>query len=710
MCAALALLTACNSDDDIMPAYTVGEDYNVITLRAGLSGNDDEVGTRAKDDKHSQHVPFTSGTKLRLRVDGTWTGKPDVSQTTIATVGAETATDSKHNKITSYSPVLYWDDYGTADPANMEVGGGRKKGLTIYGAAVSDEKAEAPTITSWTAQEWELPIDQTTTGWKHKDLLTSNNIRKDDDGTLKFDDIYDNNAATDPSDTLEFTHAMSGISVTLTAGVGYPDGKFQTAPKVTMLDFNYKGNVSIEAKTSTATAANEIKLYRDNGATWAKANESTFTGLFFPGNTFTYDKDILKIEADGNTLYVTAEKINDAMNTKYGNTEFRQGYNYIFKVTINKTDIDVEATIINWISVEAESVAPKIDIDDSYGDTGTNFVKNFDFFLSENKVGSYLTSGNHSAVTYDAGTYTMTTPLYWENHSVHYFFRGTWPVLGTIGQTDINEEYIPDGKLHDATGATVIDIKNVAYTPDTYPSDLMLALPHAASGCTDHENEECKAHHKNIDTYGICATEGKIRMNFNYMMSQVEVDLATVEGVASVNIGADTKVEIINVANTGYVKFEDREIVPAEQSDSYELNAVSTSGLSGDELTVAQRKRHSAIVPQVLTYTSAGASTNLRFMITVTNNDAVYYTDEDAEVIAGDKQAGDVKTAATTDIYYADVAPILKSDKSGKVAPEGKWESGVHYKYTLTLKKTEINVTATIKDWIPVEASDEVWF
>jgi hypothetical protein len=64
----------------------------------------------------------------------------------------------------------------------------------------------------------------------------------------------------------------------------------------------------------------------------------------------------------------------------------------------------------------------------------------------------------------------------------------------------------------------------------------------------------------------------------------------------------------------------------------------------------------------------------------------------------------------TKDVYYADVAPILKSDFSEKVAPNGKWESGVRYVYHLNVSKTLIKATATLANWQTVEASQEIWF
>ena len=144
--AIMALLTACASKEDVVsPTYTVGENDNAITLRAGIREGGSGVETRAADPNHELHLAFKQGTLATLRIDGTWTRQSQstesVTKTTTATIGAETSTGSKHNALTM-SPMLYWDDYGTADPANTD---GRSEGLTIYGVAV-DGVTTAPPV------------------------------------------------------------------------------------------------------------------------------------------------------------------------------------------------------------------------------------------------------------------------------------------------------------------------------------------------------------------------------------------------------------------------------------------------------------------------------------------------------------------------------------------------------------------------------------
>lgn len=671
--AAAAILSSCQSEEIIRYVYSVGEADNTIQLSAGISDGHSGVMTRAgAEDHHTTpgHMNFINGTKLTLRVDGTWTGHdPEaITKTTTATIGAQTGTDSKHNTVTfTDAEKLYWDDYGTADPANASTG--RTTGLTIYGVAV-DGETTAPSVSDWTSLPWELATNQTS-GWSTQDLLTSNNVQVGGlDDTYKFDE-------RSSGKLLEFTHAMTKITVNLTAGEGFVDNKFVAAPTVTLKQFKNTGNVNVITKTSSPSDPKaDIQMHLAEGG--ASNTTATFDALVYPGNMFENTTNILELTADGNTYIVTAAELNKAIQnaitnkvtTGYPGTDntLQQGWNYKLRITVDKTEILVTATIVDWNEVVADPETTKIDITTAYGieadgTTEKSFTNTFDFFRSTTINSGY---SNDATVTYNTVTskYDFSTPLYWPNHSIHYFFRGVYPKVGDAPLT-------PSGKFSTTTSnASTIAVDNVAYEISKYPSDLAIGYPRTT-------NETCTAHNKNVAELGICATEGEIRMNFRYVMSQVEVELQSVTGDAAVNINENTVVELVNVYNTGNVNMNDGSVSVSGDKNRYTLNNVASENL----------KRHSAIVPQALTFTEKGATTNLRFKITVTNDDT------------------------TTDVYYADVAPILKTGSTTeKVAPNGKWESGVHYKYTLKLTKTEIKVTATITDWVTVNASEDVWF
>lgn len=736
---AAALLTAC-TDYNVAPTYTVGEADNTIVLRAGISEGGEGVQTRAvsSESHHSTHKTFKENTQLTLKVDGDWWKTADansptkISRTTKGTikdvVTVNSDSEPTHN-VVDFTPAekINWDDYGTADPNNMGLDKGRKKGLTIYGAAVNGE-AIAPDINGttgkeWTALTWSVGtvangiVDQSgAKGWTDKDLLTSNNVQpeRDDvqyatDGTFKFD-------YRDEGKLLEFTHAMSKVTVNLTADEGFPgystgagNAKFEEAPKVTLLNFNHTGTVDVLNKTSsppTTPATANIKAWRDEGKTWVQGGQHTtqFTAIVFPGNEFTAtiesdakktptsSVNILKLEVDGNVLYVTAAQLVKAIAKKENNDtdpeageytkNLIQGVNYIINIIVKKTGIIVTATIKNWDDVVAAEETPKINVNEVYGhptqDGHPAFQKEFDLYRSTNINGSFLGTDDHSVVSYADSKYTMSPQLYWPNHNTHYFFRGVWPL---VGSKDSGEN--PIGPTSTQVENNAIVINNVTYKKEYYPSDLMIGRPLNTDDKTPDETCKVSGH---SSAAGICATEGNVHINFRYVMSQVEVHLETATGsptpANAVNL-TNAKVEIINGYTTGKVSIGTQAITDLTNKTDFTLEHVA-----GEDANY----RHSAIVPQILTYSTEEAQkeNNLRFKITI-------YKD-------GDPSQG------IDDIYYADVEPILKSDKSGKVAPDGKWESGIRYIYTLHIEKTAINVTATIKDWVPVTASDKVWF
>ena len=240
-------------------------------------------------------------------------------------------------------------------------------------------------------------------------------------------------------------------------------------------------------------------------------------------------------------------------------------------------------------------------------------------------------------------------------------------------------------------------MQNAAYVSGTFTSDLQIARPefdnplttdvdeNTTTQCTNNEPGHSRT---NLWSGGICATEGTINLKFRYMMSQVEVNLSTTNGSDAVNLSGAV-VEIVNVYTTGDVKLGDRSVVPTGSTSSYTLNTVTGSG--------NENKRWSAIVPQELTYSTPQAATNVRFRITITNANN------------------------STDVYYADVAPIQKPGgtllnpdyvATHVTSPSEKWywESGYHYIYNLLLSKTELKVTATLAEWTTVTASENVWF
>ena len=214
----MAFLIACISEERIQ---TTDHTNGPIELSAGIVESPSKATTRTFEEDHQA---LTQNTQLALQISGTWTGHDPVNvvHTTTATVGSETSSGSRINSLTC-SPIIYWEDYGSADVANAETG--RAAGLTIYGAAVNG-KTTAPTVSNYSALSWTLPADQTVSGSypADKDLLISNNV-KGVGNTYLFADRASGKL-------LEFTHALSKITVNLKAGNGFGGTFGNATPEV----------------------------------------------------------------------------------------------------------------------------------------------------------------------------------------------------------------------------------------------------------------------------------------------------------------------------------------------------------------------------------------------------------------------------------------------------------------------------------------------
>ncbi len=775
---ALAALAACS--DDIDPVYTVGEADNAIRLEAGVVDGGKTVQTRANWDtsnaeRHGKHLALANGIKLALRVDGTWTGHTDaggqdassVSKPTTATV-VGSATDSKHNSITM-SPQLYWDDYGTADPANKTTG--RTDGLTIYGAAVNDATQAAPTISDWTSTTWTLPADQSTAdgNWTKNDLIISNNVKPTTaggDGTLKFDDWKAGTA----NDLLEFKHVMSKITINLMANKGFPTSgsglkgntanKFENDPVVKLLgrsedaeEVAYaitSGKVNIE--TGVVTPSTEpsyqkiITTKRGDYPTWsADTPSSTFqytvqmSALVFPGTLLGADPTktgeelssaekmtIAKLEVDGNIYYINAQKISEAINSA-NDYKTESGKNYILNIIVDKTEVHVNATVAEWVDVTAEPATPKIDIMTSYG---ANVTSAFDkdklsFYYSKamdapstDKYG--IATGSAPSVFYKedasgsnaAGKITLDPNIYWPNHSTKYFFRGVWPQTSVDNSSPAVTDFTAEDGDHQG-----IAVSNASYDANTFPSNLMIGIPLQQNndGTLKVDDTTGKYIHDENNGQGISATEGKITLNFTYRMAQVEVHLMS----SGMDTSKDPQVPFennIDFGSEGGAKQAKVEIVNGYK-EGYILLAdggvkfASGSSTAPYEMTPKSTSLTGVTIPN---YGETNFDWTTDAHKTLVRHDAIIPQGfgTDAAPLQFKITTYD-KTDNTEDHYFINIKDIKVSKIGNTTYPDGEviteWKAGEHYVYTLNITKTQVTIEATIVDWTTVYASGDFW-
>lgn len=688
---ALAFLIACSSEESITTDSNE-KAKEPIKLSASIVDGSSKGTTRTEPEPSFLALTPADGTnantQLALQVNGNWkhgeTTTP-VTKTTTATVGAAT---SNQNAMAEYNPVLYWDDYGTADPDNANVG--RTQGLTIYGVAIDSMSVTDAGLSgllaanaNWAALNWTLPANQTLATPENipsrHDLLISNNIKEE--YAYHFTD-------RESGRRLDFKHAMSKITVILTARYGFVDKNSDGH-----VDFQNDPVVLLTSNTSPEWAYTTGTVNITNGVVTPLDDPSAITmyqapseqvghiaikeALVMPGSQIpAADATIAKINADGNIYYVTAAEIRAAMLAEKSTTDYKTeaGKNYIIKVTVDKTGISkVSATVTNWTDVEAVEVYPKINVIANWGDGSGPMTSEFSFYRSTSLSTGYGTVENtsyykrDSEVTYADSKWTMSPTLYWPDHDTHYQFRAVLPATVTTADRggDPADGILASPRVITANGSQVIKVKNEAFSTG-YSSNLMIARPEIDDPNNTYcSNTETGHTHTLLYSGGICATEGTIKLNFRYMMSQVEVNLATTSDSDPnyVNLSS-AKVELINVYDHGNVKLGDRTVDFTDFSrGDYILNTVAGEG--------KENKRWSAIVPQTFS--------NTKFKITIFKS--------------GDPEQG------VDDIYYADITNS-----------SGGWVAGNRYVYNLTVTKTEVQVSATLTDWNPVNASQNIWF
>ena len=675
--ASLLALMSCSDGNDIH-TYTVGAEDNAIALSIGvdnspLTPTPNLAKTRAAEDDN--YIALAQGTKMRLRVEGKWNNSELIKFTDCS---ADAATgNNTYNTISSYSPMLYWDDFGTADPSNTD---GKNNGLAIYGVAVDGKKDKAPDVNNSTGEsttdQWGdhssgdsnlLPWsteDNSNSTVLERDLIVSNNLSKataETPGNLTFDEhkAIKSNSSEDnlKQSRLIFKHVLSKVTFNLTPGDGF-NRKFNKTPIVTLVSENEKayciteGNINIKkGKAIAGTTEDGKKVVTLKKIADGDNGKITEAAVIYPGSPIgrESDKDIVaKINADGNIYYVYAKEIRAAIISKLGseNTDYtcKASYNYVFNVKVSKTKITVTATLTDWNVIEAEEVEPKITARATVGDKGTGMSNLYDFYRKTN-------GNDYSKVS--------ENEMFWPDHQTHYHFRGIYPQL-----TNEGTQPYQIAKVGENSDVQAIKVSNSAWKESTFPCNFMIGMPEIKEDAKMCGSDS----HDPIDMIenGICAREEAININFRYMMSQVFVELTTTEGYDKVTLNANTKVEIIGGYKDGYVGLHSRNVEKyADSKKSYTMTSVS------DDSNV---QKHDAIVPQSLD--------GVKFRITVTNDDN------------------------STDIYEVDINTIKEKNTN---TPITVWKAGEKYKYTLKITKTDIHVVATITDWTEKDAESDIW-
>ncbi len=634
---------------------------------------------------------FTADTKIAMRIKST-DGSATVYTRAVAKASAQ-ETGNSYSKV-ELTDKRYWDDaFGRA--ANLSVYAIAVPGSNDTSTTTFEEKLAGGT-TTWFSEtpenenvSWGVTTtEQTNTTIAAEDLTYSNNIQSGGkDGVYRYDfendtyptystDLADGcmkfsqktNAAADAPGKFDkghliFNHALSRITINLSKGEGFGSNafEFKSGTNVTIKSVPTSGTLNLATGEWTNSKTDITKMYQS--ATVAHTSYSLMA-QFLPDYVITdgSNTNMLEFTIDDNKYYVTQDQMFDALNGASDKTNLTitdgnkvimaQGINYIFNIKVNKTGVNVTATVVPFANVTAagqEITNDKVSLT-LHTVSGTASTS-FDLYRSvvTSNYDQKNWSGDYEKHTTDLtnDNDTWKTDWFFESNLTYYHFRtvnkGT-TVIKKDGETDVDDYFS-------------IEAGSVS-AKDYHWGAPMTSEP-------VYKTEDNKGYSDCL-SLAIGATSSAIAIADLHVMSKIVINLATTTGSDAVTL-AGSKVTITQVYGTGKVLMGSG-LVSATGAASASLEMDGNP--EGTEFTYA-------VIPQSLVRST-----------TPTESDYVIITIE-----TGDGNKYTIKTLSS----------ILDS-KSKAITT---WLPGYSYTYSFTLKKTGItNVTATVKDWANVTAKD----
>ena len=604
------------------------------------------------------------------------TGDNNVRVTrTMATASADNTYDDTSLSTLSFLSAYqrYWDDaYG------------RDAELSVYAIAVpgktTDSKAAETKLTAststWSSEElshnvdWTVSTAQTNTTLADEDLIFSNNISGDNKMKFTLTDSNDEDGAGKfDSGNLNFTHALSRITINLKRGAGFSGEntfQFATGTNVSLNAMPVGGTLDLASgEWTTASTATVTSMYEASAITGSAANEYTDYKLMaqvLPGKIYT-DGDVnkeLSFTIDGNLYTISSDMMFDALNvadvkdkvTKLTDTNItlEKGLNYTFNITVNKTGVYVTASIQDWTPITAEKLDLTNDnIKVSVYDTENSHISDFELYRSVvdnegNSDGTYASRGNAT--------------WYYQDNQTYYNFRSTSNV------TSLNS-----------------DKKSFAMTAGS--TDYQWGAPLKANAITADVTPKYDTENGYNDLiYGqIGATSSTINMTQFHMMSQVTVKLTSEpkddkDDNQKVDL-TGSKVYITRINKDGEVLMATGKITSSNLQKDLEMTP---------ETNTTSYIYNMSVVPQTLVRGTSDAD-YIGIRIETASGKSIYYYEK------------------LSDVKASDATPSQNNTKGESIS---YWYPGHHYTYVFNILKTGVNgVTASLVDWTTVTGATQ---
>jgi len=702
------LLVGCAKEADLSNTQS-GEGKTPLLINATLSTGRAQTRASGKD--------FVSGDELIAYIRHVTGGDAINNYTYVSAVTdyanklvtftkgsaamATTGNDNIH-QTSDLTSNAYWDDFSNpaSDDTNIRTSG---HGLQpYYGYCYNGGTPSTDLVQTTGELGWTVQTDQgTAEAVQHSDLLWSptqtkvpywhKDAHSADHGTIE----------------LPFTHAMSQITVTVTAADGF-DG-FTTTPLTnTVLTLNNMHTVStLTARTSNwadvpGDANANVKPITMYGAPYTSGLTRNYTAIVAPGTILKQGVKLLDVvNADGNnyTLDITSAMLDDTSGwgkdhaaPKQGEEDGKKhvitqpGYNYHLDLTINKSAVQGHATLTGWTDVNASGTGDIV-LDDTNDNLimddsevgGENNVKviavdknkftggsSFSLFRIVNS-GSYTTPSNRTNDAYDFCTIStfqdndgdaydewVNAPIiYWPNVTDQYYFRA----LAT---------YTSNTQIASVGTRSPLDKGTAVSQGTTATNDILwgTTAKHSGHSATTYNRSAA-----------IPPRKGGVPIAFEHAMSKVTFNLETTDDLTVEDNNpkvelSGAKVAVINLHTTGTISIESGTITGEgiNSNEAGESSAIPNHTYPGSPIS------NLFVIPQDFSNGSANVVVTLA-------NGAIYSV-----------PLKDCKASVTGGGYTA-------NDNISS------WIRGKNYTYTIHIEKERVQTHVLVKNWDAVAGS-----
>lgn len=473
----LAALLSCTDGAEVENPYLDGEGKTPIATAALLDATNAPRTRAANKD-------FANADRLLAYLRHvTWNGGVEDARTSVPadqaprlvtfTKGGEACTDyagadvtpigtnkplglngGHTRQATDLTPVLYWDDFSTvANDLRTEKhylqsfygycfnggeGADNTQGTAIGGNITQPLNPETGVL------GWSVPYDQTAAeAVRQADLLWSA-----EQTPIRYAHGTQNAGGDHGALLIPYTHAMSQVSVTLTAEDGFEadalDNTWLELQGVNRTCRTTAPTYLVDAATTGSEKPGLVKMHKGTCTTTPEGKATcTYQALVAPLTLLSEGNDLLKIyDADGNdyVVKVTAAMLADDPG-KWGegltdDDRMKSGYNYHLTVNIRKVAIEVSATLKDWATVEARGTGLiQFEPDVTKKDTLAGVLKQGGLDIYKSTVQTFAEKSTTLNWSAEQGEWVYTPTIYWAGQGDASYFRALSPAGSTTGMT-----------------------------------------------------------------------------------------------------------------------------------------------------------------------------------------------------------------------------------------------------------------------------------